>query len=102
MSTRHCQLLKDEEGRKWVRDTSTNGTLLNGKRLEKNKEVRRGREVGKLGGEGGEEGGEVRKLGGEGGREGRESRGKEREEREVGKGRRLGGEGGKEKKEVGR
>ena len=87
MSTRHCQLVKDEEGRKWVRDTSTNGTLLNGKRLEKNKEVRREREVGKLGGEGGEEGGKVGKLGGEGGEEG----GK------VGK---LGGEGGREGIEI--
>ena len=42
VSTRHCQLLRDEEGRKWVRNTCTNGMLLNGKRVEKNKEVRRG------------------------------------------------------------
>lgn len=39
VSTQHCLLLRDEEGGKWVSDVSTNGTLLNGKRLEKNKRV---------------------------------------------------------------
>ena len=39
VSSRHCLLHRDEEGGKWVSDTSTNGTLLNNKRLEKNKKV---------------------------------------------------------------
>ena len=39
VSIQHCVLLRDEEGEKWVRDLSSNGTLLNGKRLERNKEV---------------------------------------------------------------
>jgi E3 ubiquitin-protein ligase CHFR len=40
VSSRHCLLHRDEEGGKWVSDTSTNGTLLNNKRLEKNKKVK--------------------------------------------------------------
>lgn len=39
VSTSHCVLVRDDGGEVWIRDTSTNGTLLNGTKLERNKEV---------------------------------------------------------------
>ena len=39
VSTTHCVLVRGGGGEVWIRDTSTNGTLLNGTRLERNKEV---------------------------------------------------------------
>lgn len=40
VSTMHCVLIKGEEGRGVViKDTSTNGTLLNGKKMVKGEEV---------------------------------------------------------------
>ena len=40
VSTLHCVLLKGAEGRGVaIRDTSTNGTLLNGKKVAKGEEV---------------------------------------------------------------
>lgn len=39
VSTAHCVLGRGEGGELWIQDTSTNGTLLNGARLERNKEV---------------------------------------------------------------
>ena len=40
VSTRHCLLQRDEEGRKWLTDSSTNGTLLNNRKLQKDNKVR--------------------------------------------------------------
>lgn len=39
VSTVHCVFVKGEGGRAHIKDTSTNGTLLNGSRLERNVEV---------------------------------------------------------------
>lgn len=40
VSTLHCVLMKGTEGRGVaIKDTSTNGTLLNGKKLDKGEEV---------------------------------------------------------------
>lgn len=40
VSTVHCVFVRGEGGRALIKDTSTNGTLLNGSRLARNSEVR--------------------------------------------------------------
>ena len=40
VSSNHCELTRGEDGGTWIRDTSTNGTLLNGSRLTRNSRVR--------------------------------------------------------------
>ena len=39
MSTVHCVFVRGQGGQALLKDTSTNGTLLNGSRLERNAEV---------------------------------------------------------------
>ena len=39
VSSRHCLLERDEKGGKWISDSSSNGTLLNGARLQRHKRV---------------------------------------------------------------
>ncbi|XP_028410485.1 E3 ubiquitin-protein ligase CHFR-like [Dendronephthya gigantea] len=39
ISGRHCTLSRDENGKTWLTDISTNGTFLNGRKLRKNKKV---------------------------------------------------------------
>jgi pSer/pThr/pTyr-binding forkhead associated (FHA) protein len=41
VSSRHCLLERDEKGGKWISDSSSNGTLLNGARLQRHKRVSR-------------------------------------------------------------
>ncbi|CAI8049022.1 E3 ubiquitin-protein ligase CHFR [Geodia barretti] len=40
VSSRHCLLERDEKGGKWISDSSSNGTLLNGARLQRHKRVK--------------------------------------------------------------
>lgn len=50
MSRKHCEIICDSKDQFWIKDISKNGTLLNGKKLEKGKEVllHEGDEIGLL------------------------------------------------------